>query len=380
MRHARGGFGARLLLTQLLVVVVGGSTLLIVALGLAPGLFRTHVERAVGPITPDLATHLDMAFARATLTSLAVATTTATLAALAVGVFVTRRAMRPIRDLAQAASAVAEGNYAVRVHEPAFGSELATLNQAFNQMARDIAGTERTRAEMLRDLAHELRTPLTSVRGYHEAIADGVLPADRATFARVDAELSRIERLVQDLDTVSRAEERRLDLRLRLIPVADLVTSAADSASLSYQHTGVTVRAEAATDGAQVRVDPDRLHEALANILTNAVQHTPAGGTVTLRYRVSGLWVHIEITDTGEGIAAEHLPRVFERFYRVDEARSRDTGGSGIGLTITRALIKAQGGDIRVNSAGRGQGATFIISLPRVEPDRQTAPPDRAPE
>jgi len=378
MRPARGGFGARLLLSQLLIIVVGGSTLLIVALGLAPGLFRMHVERAVGPITPELAAHLDMAFARATLVSLAVATTAATLAAVAVGVFVTRRAVRPIRELSRAASAVAEGNYAVRVPETGFGSELATLNQAFNQMAQDIAGTERTRAEMLRDLAHELRTPLTSVRGYHEAIADGVLPADRDTFSRVDAELSRIERLVEDLGTVSRAEERRLDLRLRPVHVADLVTSAADSAALSYQHTGVTVRADPATDDSQVRVDPDRLHEALANLIANAVQHTPTGGTVTLRSRTTTSGVQIDVADSGEGIAAEHLSRVFERFYRVDAGRSRDTGGSGIGLTITRALLKAQGGHIRVESPGLGQGTTFVISLPRFEPERQAAPPDRA--
>ena len=378
MRPALGGFGARLLLSQLLIIVVGGSTLLIVALGLAPGLFRMHVERAVGPITPELAAHLDMAFARATLVSLAVATTAATLAAVAVGVFVTRRAVRPIRELARAASAVAEGNYAVRVPETGFGSELATLNTAFNQMAQDIAATERTRAEMLRDLAHELRTPLTSVRGYHEAIADGVLPADRDTFSRVDAELSRIERLVEDLGTVSRAEERRLDLRLRPVHVADLVTSAADSAALSYQHTGVTVRADPATDDSQVRVDPDRLHEALANLIANAVQHTPTGGTVTLRSRTTTSGVQIEVTDTGDGIAAEHLSLVFERFYRVDAGRSRDTGGSGIGLTITRALLKAQGGHIRVESPGLGQGTTFVISLPRFEPERQAAPPDRA--
>jgi len=286
--------------------------------------------------------------------------------------------VRPIRELSRAASAVAEGNYAVRVPETGFGSELATLNTAFNQMAQDIAATERTRAEMLRDLAHELRTPLTSVRGYHEAIADGVLPADRDTFSRVDAELSRIERLVEDLGTVSRAEERRLDLRLRPVHVADLVTSAADSAALSYQHTGVTVRADPATDDSQVRVDPDRLHEALANLIANAVQHTPTGGTVTLRSRTTTSGVQIDVADSGEGIAAEHLSRVFERFYRVDAGRSRDTGGSGIGLTITRALLKAQGGHIRVESPGLGQGTTFVISLPRFEPERQAAPPDRA--
>ncbi|WP_162177335.1 sensor histidine kinase [Actinotalea ferrariae] len=293
------------------------------------------------------------------------ATTAATIAALGIGAFVTRRAVRPVRELARAASAIAQGDFTARVPETGFGSEIATLNHAFNQMAREIAGTERTRAEMLRDLAHELRTPLTSVRGYHEAIADGVLPADDATFARVDGELSRIERLVEDLDTVSRAEERRLDLRLRPVPVADLISSAADSAALSQQHTGVTVRLDLANDGSQVWGDPDRLHEALVNLIANAVQHTPIGGTVTLSSRTTDSGVRIEVADTGAGIAPEHLSRIFERFYRVDSGRSRDTGGSGIGLTITRALIRAHGGHIRAQSAGLGHGTTFVISLPR---------------
>ncbi|WP_225754851.1 cell wall metabolism sensor histidine kinase WalK [Actinotalea sp. Marseille-Q4924] len=366
MKGPRGGFGARLALSQLLTVAVGASTLLVVALGLAPGLFRAHVVDTVGPISSELATHLDMAFARATLVSLAVATTAATIAALGVGAFVTRRAVRPVRGLAGAASAVAQGDFTARVPETGFGSELTMLNRAFNQMAREIAATERTRAEMLRDLAHELRTPLTSVRGYHEAIADGVLPADDTTFARIDGELSRIERLVQDLDTVSRAEERRLDLRLRPVSVANLLTSAADSAALSYQHTGVTVRLDLANDnGTEVWGDPDRLHEALANLIANAVQHTPTGGTVTLRSRTTAFGVTIEVADTGAGIDAEHLSRIFERLYRVDTGRSRNTGGSGIGLTITRALIKAHDGHIHAESPGLGQGTTFIINLPR---------------
>ncbi|GAA3817458.1 sensor histidine kinase [Cellulomonas soli] len=370
----RGGLGARLLLALLLVVLVGGATLLVVALALAPGLFRTHVEQAVGPVSPGLAAHLDTAFARAVLISLAVAVTAATGVALAVGVFVTRRAVRPIEELSRAASAIAAGDYAVRVHEDGLGSELATLTRAFNRMASDLAGTERTRAEMLRDLAHELRTPLTSVRGYHEAIADGVLPADRATFARVDAELSRVERLVDDLDQVSRAEERLLDLRLQPVDAADLVAATADGARATASEAGVSVLTsppeEPGTDpgAGVVLVDPDRLHEALANLVTNALRHTPAGGTVRLSSRTRGQVVELTVTDTGEGIAAEHLPRVLERFYRVDDGRSRTTGGSGIGLTITRALVEAHGGRVRIESAGPGHGTTAVLTLPRWQP------------
>ncbi|WP_448062406.1 sensor histidine kinase [Cellulomonas hominis] len=359
----RGGFGARLLLAQLLVVLVGGATLLLVALVLASGLFRTYVTRAVDPLSPELADHLDTAFAQAVLVALAVAMAAATVAALAIGLFVARRAMRPIEELSRAASAVAAGDYAARVPEDGFGSEVATLARAFNQMARDLAAIERTRAEMLRDLAHELRTPLTSVRGYHEAVADGVLPADRATFARVDAELARVERLVEDLDRVSRAEERRLDLQVRPVPVTELVTAAAEAVVRSAADSGVSVRTGPGV-ACQVLVDPDRLHEALTNLLSNAVRHTPGGGTVHVDSRRAGAAVEIVVTDTGEGIAAEHLLRVFERFYRVDDGRARHTGGSGIGLTITRALVEAQGGRVRVDSPGVGRGATAVITLP----------------
>ena len=371
MLPPRGSFGARLLLTQLLIVLVGGTTLLLVALSLAPGLFRTHVARTVGPVSSELAQHLDMAFARAVLFALAVAMTTATIAALAIGLFVARRAMRPIDELSRAASALAAGDYAARVNEDGFGSEIATLARAFNQMAADLAATERTRAEMLRDLAHELRTPLTSVRGYHEAVADGVLPADRTTFARVDAELARIERLVEDLDLVSRAEERRLDLRLRPMPVDQLVAAAADAASPVAGAAGVLVltgggAGVGAGGGAvsQVLVDPDRLHEALSNLLSNAIRHTPRGGTVLVDGHQVGAVVEITVTDPGDGIAAEHLPRVFERFYRVDDGRTRDSGGSGIGLAITRSLVEAQGGRVRLESPGLGRGVRAVITLP----------------
>lgn len=375
MSTPRGGFAARLLLAQMLVILIGGATLLFVALGLAPGLFRTHVERAVGPITPELASHLDMAFARATLISLGVATAAAMVAALAVASFVTRRAVRPIEELAQAASAVTEGNYSMRVESRGLGTELTTLNDAFNTMAREIAATERTRAEMLRDLAHELRTPLTSVRGYHEAIADGVLPADRATFARVEAELSRMERLVDDLATVSRVQERRLDLERRTVQVADLLSGAAETIAVPARNAGVRVQVDHAAGDAAVWVDPDRMHEVLGNVLTNAVRHTPAGGTITIGSRTSttdATEVEISVADTGTGIAPEHLPRLFERFYRAERGRSRSDGGSGIGLAIVRGLVEAHGGRVRAESPGLGHGATFTLTLP------QSAHPDPA--
>jgi len=327
-------------------------------------MFRGHVENAVGPITNELATHLDMAFSRAILVSLAVSIAVATLTALAVGWFVSRRAVRPLRELSEAAGAVASGDYTVRVRRSGYGAELDSLADAFGQMASSIARTEKSRAEVLRDLSHELRTPLTTVRGYHEAIADGVLPADRATFERIEAEISRIERLVDDVGRVSIAEERGLSLHLSEVAVGDLLRVAARAEELAFEAKGVRLTLGLDASARSVIVDPDRMQEVLANLLENALRHTPAGGHVDLSARSVAEGVAITVRDSGDGIAAEHLPRVFERFYRVDDGRSRGVGGSGIGLAIARALVEAHAGHIRAESAGAGKGAGFVVTLP----------------
>jgi len=359
-----GGFGSRLLLAQGLVVLAGSAILLAVAVLLAPGLFRTHVDRAVGPIPDELSQHLAIAFARATLISLSVATFAAGLTALGVAWFVTRRVVRPIRAMASAAQAVANGDYTTRVHQAGLGVEFDAVSEAFNQMARNMAATERTRAEILRDLAHEIRTPLTTVRGYHEALADGVFTMDPETYATIGAALSRVERLVRDIARVSSAEERRLDLRLQQTTVSELIESAIAAASHAYDAKGVRLVGQPPLQQAPVRVDRDRIQEVLDNLLANALRHTPPGGRVTVAARKLGQVVEIGVTDTGDGIRAEHLSRVFERFYRVDDARSRDRGGSGIGLAIARALVEVHGGRIRAESPGPGRGATFAFTLP----------------
>lgn len=363
-RRRDTGFGPRLLLAQALVILAGSSTLLGVTLLLAPGLFRSHIEQSAGPIPDDLAQHLQSAFADATLTSLGIAVLAAVLAGLAVSWYVTRRVVGPIAAMAQAASDVAAGHYSARLTESGLGVEFDAVGRSFNQMAREMAATERTRAEMLRDLAHEFRTPLTTIRGYHEALADGVLAANRETFATIEAELSRVERLVADLARVSLAEERGLDLQLRRMGVADLLRSARASAAWSFEDQGVTLSCEVAED-CVVMADADRLAEVLANLLDNALRHTPVAGRVTLTAGCSSDTGRLSITDTGEGIAAEHLPRVFERFYRVDGGRSRQQGGSGIGLAIARALVEGHGGRIRAESGGEGEGSTFTVDLPR---------------
>ncbi len=372
-RRPAAGFGPKLLMAQGLVILAGSVTLLTVSLLLAPGLFRAHIDQTVGEIPEDLARHLQIAFAGATLTSLLIGILVAALAGLAVSWYVTRRVMGPITAMAQAASDVAEGHYDARLTESGLGVEFDAVGQAFNRMARTLAATERTRVEILRDLAHELRTPLTTIRGYHEALADGVLTANRETYAVIEAELSRVERLVGDIARVSVIEERRYELRLKRVHVTELLETASASAARSFQEHGVTLACDIPHD-CVVMADPDRFQEILTNLLDNALRHTAAGGRVTLSAGCSNDTARLRVTDTGEGIAAEHLPRVFERFYRVDSGRSRARGGSGIGLAISRALVEAHGGRIRVESAGAGAGSSFTITLP-TEPGPAGQPP-----
>lgn len=366
------GIDPRLLLAQALVIAAGSVTLLGVALVLAPGLFRQHVDRAAGPISDELSAHLDEAFASAVLTSLAIAVLAATAAALVVSWVVTRRVVRPLRAMAGAAELIAAGGYGARVHTTGLGTEVEALERAFNKMAGSLAATERTRSEMLRDLAHEFRTPLTTVRGYVEALADGVVRPGPDTTDTLDAELSRVERLVDDIAIVSRAEERQLQLRLRPTPAGELVTATVAAAASAYEAGGVALVPEVEPGLPPVAVDADRMQEVLANLLDNALRHTPTGGRATVAARRHDQAVELVVTDDGAGLAAEHLPRVFERFYRADDGRARARGGSGIGLAIARALVEAHGGRIRAESVGPGRGSTFTVTLPGESPVLET--------
>ena len=302
--------------------------------------------------------------ATALLLSLTIAIAAALVTTLAVSWFVTRRLVAPIGQMATAASRIADGDYQTRVPDSGLGVEFATLDNAFNRMAATLQRTETRRRELLADLAHELRTPISTVDSFLEGIEDGVIPTEPGTWRTMREQTARLRRLVEDVDRLSRAEEHRLDLRPRPLVVDDIVADAVRAASAGYAGKGVALRHIAAPSPAWVVADPDRLREILDNLLTNALRHTPPGGGVTVATTATAREVNIIVSDTGEGIAREHLPQVFDRFYRADPARSRATGGAGIGLTIARALARAHDGDLRAASPGPGYGATFTLTLP----------------
>jgi signal transduction histidine kinase len=215
-------------------------------------------------------------------------------------------------------------------------------------------------------VAHELRTPISTLEGYLEGLLDGVIAPTPETWARLHDEAGRLHRLVTDLQDLSRVEARQLSLTLEAVAPAPLAEAALDRVRPVFAEKGLALAAEIPATLPAIRADRDRVVQVLTNLLTNALRYTPAPGQVTLILsRAAGSSeLLFQVTDTGIGLAPEQLPHVFERFYRVDKSRSRAAGGSGIGLTIARALVEAMGGRIWATSAGPGQGSTFAFTLP----------------
>jgi signal transduction histidine kinase len=362
------GLNLRLFAAMGLVVVAGAGTLLIVALLIAPQIFHDHLQMALGTIPATTQQHVDEAFTRAILLSLGIAVAVASIAALSVTWLVTRRIATPVAELAAAAQNLATGHTDTRVPDPGLGPEFAALAAGFNTTSARLAQTERVRQRMLADLAHELRTPIASIEATVEAVADGILPADDAAWTTLYDQTARISRLVADIAAVSHAEERALTMNPGVHPLAELAGQIAAAIRARYVANGVTLVVDIGADTPSVTVDSDRFAEALSNLLDNALRHTPAGGTVTIAtdrvQRWDGQTARLRITDTGEGFEPAEAERLFERFYRNDAARTQGAAGSGIGLTITKAIINAHHGIISAHSDGRGRGATFDITLP----------------
>ncbi len=361
----RRRLGWKLLASYLLVILVGVGLLWTTAQALAPAALAQHIAlmtRLLGG-HPELQTDLFDTVLRAMTTALGVAAAAAILTALAVSLFVTRRIVAPIQAMARASVRIAAGQYRERVAVPS-DDELGELAVHFNRMAETLERVEEQRRDLIADVAHELRTPLASIAGYMEGLLDGVIPPEPETFHRVHREAVRLQRLVDDLQELSRAEAGQVQVHPRRVDVRDLVETTVARLRPQFEDKGVSLTTELTAGLPPVLVDPDRIGQVLTNLLGNALQYTPAGGAVTVRAEREGGKVAIDVADAGIGIAAEHLPHVFDRFYRVDRSRRRATGGSGIGLTIVRHLVEAHGGSVRAESAGPGCGSTFTVILP----------------
>jgi signal transduction histidine kinase len=287
----------------------------------------------------------------------------ALVAAVVVSLFVSRRIVEPLQNLTAVSRRLAQGSYRERT-EIRSDDELAELSQSINQLAEALDRTEQRRLALLADVAHELRTPLTTIEGYMEGLLDGVVAPDEQTFTLVLQEAARLRRLTEELGLLSRAEAGELANRPRPSRLGGLLHSLIARYKQQFDACEVDLQLVLPPDTPPVYADPDRVAQVLINLLQNALRYTPAGGSVTVALVPYEDYVRITVSDSGIGIASEHLPLIFERFYRVDKSRARASGGTGIGLTIARHLVYANGGEIWAESAGLGKGAAFHLTLP----------------
>ncbi|WP_207781976.1 sensor histidine kinase [Phytoactinopolyspora limicola] len=283
-------------------------------------------------------------------------------AATGVTVLAGRRLTRPIHALTGAARRMGSGDHGARVRVSGRG-ELAELGTAFNSMAESVQTNEERRKAMVSDVAHELRTPLSNVRGYLEAAEDGVVPLDPALVSSLLEESHLLQRLIDDLQDLALADAGKLRVHPEDVDIEQLARQVVAAHGKAAADAEVDVRVDAVPVVATA--DPQRLRQAMGNLVANAVRFTPAGGHVVVKVHpgVAADAVVIEVTDDGPGIPPGHLPRLFDRFYRVEQSRSRQTGGSGLGLAITKHLVEAHEGTIEVASTA-GEGSTFTIRLP----------------
>lgn len=367
-RRAGLGLAPRLLVAQGMVLVAGAATTWLVASFIGPGIFHEHLSRAGVEHSSAEAGHVEEAFTSALLIALGVALVAALLMTFAVSAYFTRRVHRSTTAVTLAASRITEGHFETRIPSPAMGLEFELLADTVNALAQRLSDVEQTRRRILADLAHEMRTPLAAIEAHLEAVEDGLRELDAETLGVLHGATQRLHRLAEDIGTVSRAQEGQIDLRRTSTRPADLLTAAAATAEEAYAARGVILEVTE-TDAPEVMADRERLGQVTANLLENSLRHTPAGGKVELAAAPSRPgWVELTVRDNGAGIADEHLGRIFERFYRADPARTREHGGSGVGLTISRALVEAHGGRLTARSAGAGRGATFVIELPVAQP------------
>ena len=276
-----------------------------------------------------------------------------------------QRMMSPIGALARAARRLGHGDLSQRVRLQGEG-EVEGLAQAFNSMAAELEYAEQLRRNMVADVAHELRTPLSNIQGYLEAIRDGVIGPDAAAIRSLDEEARLLSRLVNELQELSLAEAGELKLVYQAEDIADLVRQAVSPWQPQLIAREISLSVNLPDNLPLVNIDWQRVNQVLHNILENAMAHTPKGGAIDVAASEKDKWVEVSVSDTGEGIPAEDLPHIFERFYRVDKSRARATGGSGLGLTIAKRLVEAHGGAITVQSKV-GEGSRFSFTLPIAE-------------
>lgn len=375
--YVRHHLGAKLLLSYICIALVGAAVLVSTSEIVLPNSFNRHMlgmgmgqmmgAGGQGPGGYGTIAQLYVDYRAGFNEALAFAVLAAILVAVLLSLFFSRSVIAPLRAIAASSQRIADGHYDERVHVRGV-DELAKLAERFNRMAAKLEQVESMRRRLIGDVSHELRTPLTAIKGSMEGLMDGILPAEAATYEQIHAEAERLNRLVDDLQELSRVEAGAYELELRPVDISSMAQTVTKRLGRQFESRNISLALELAPDLPRVLADEDRTIQVLTNLAGNALQYTSDGGHVLISAKRSDGEVQISVRDTGIGITPEHLEHVFDRFYRVDKSRSRMAGGgSGIGLTIARALIEAQAGRIWAESQGEARGTTFTFTLPVAE-------------
>jgi signal transduction histidine kinase len=351
---------ARGIASRIALAAIGSAAVGIVILVVGVAVVGGDVFTALMMEAGDSAEHAREMYDDSVTTVVIAASILAVVASLGLALVLARMLARPLGEVSAAARRIADGDYAARV--PREGpEEIASLADSFNQMAASLEEQERIRRDFIANAAHELRTPLTNLQGYLEALRDGVITADRATYESLHEEADRLVRLSRSLDALAEGDARLRPSALVELDLALTIRAALELAAPSIERAGLLLLVDVPTS-LPARADPDGLAQVLANLLSNAVRYTPAGGTVTIRAEARPRDVLVSISNTGDGIPPEDLDRVFERFYRVEKSRDRARGGAGIGLAIVKQLVEQGGGTVGADSKD-GQ-TRFWFSVP----------------
>lgn len=361
------GLRSRLFCSHLLVMLVGLFTLVVIGKVSSPRFFVIYLQRievdgySISQVKTRLMKGFESAWSRGALWSLAVGATTAG----GLSYLLSQRIVRPLIQMEAITQKLSAGQLDERV-PPSEIPELNRLGAGFNQMAARLEGVEQRRRELVSDLTHELRTPLTILDGYLEGLSDGTIETSPEIYDLLTRETKRIRRLVDDMQELSKMEAGYLPIHAKAIslePLLDLLLQKFSEQLLSDESPVLDMDYE--PDTPNVLADPARVEQILVNLIGNAIRYTPSG-FIKIRVWNERPWVWVAVVDTGMGIAPQDLAHVFERFWRADRSRDRHSGGTGIGLAISKRLVELQGGTITVQSELH-KGSIFRFSLPIAE-------------
>ena len=369
----------KVFLSYVIVVLVGVVVLATATSLSVPAAFNQHMagmsammssNTAVGN-TQSMEIELFSNYKAATTEALTMAAVAALIVAILVSFLISRQVVGPIQRMMVMSHRIAEGEYEerIKVSGAVQSNQLDELDQlalSFNQMADKLEKTETMRRQLIGDVTHELRTPLAAIKGYMEGLMDGVLPATPETYQQVYSEADRLQRLVNGLQELSRVEAGAYQLKIEAVSPVILIETVVKHLNRQFEEKRIRLEERLEANLPNVSADKDRILQVLTNLVGNALQYTPAGGRVIITATRIKSEILISITDSGIGISPEQLPFIFNRFYRTDKSRARASGGSGIGLTIAQALVKAHHGRIWAESGGEGKGSSFRFTLPVV--------------